>query len=383
MKSVRNLIPFYFVGFLFAVHTALILYSNSSFLNQFIDESKLGLLYAGGSILALIGLAIIPKLLAKIGSRATMIIITLITIAICIVNVTVTIPWVILSLFTVFFAGNIMFFLANDIVIDQVTDNDEVMGTVRGSYITALHVGYIVAPGLAGFILARMGFPALYSLAGILLVPLVFLLIKTRSIRNNPQEKISTRKSLGFVLRNKNLRNIVGANFILQFFYSWMVIYTPIFLHETLGIPWDSIGTIFSLMLLAFIFIPLPIGKIADKITGEKPLLFLAFTIMGTSTALLYFLPHFTLPLLAFILFGTRVGASAIETLTESYFYKNTPQSETGAVGILKSTYPIAYIVAPLIASLVITFYTPQHLFLILGIICFSAFFFIAPLTRK
>src|SRR5690606_29265729 len=133
----------------------------------------------------------------------------------------------------IFFASNIMFFLANDIVIDQVVDSDEVMGTIRGSYITAVSMGYILAPGLAGFILARLGFSALYGLAGFVLIPLLFLLLKTRSIRNNSQEKISTKKSLSFIIKNKGLRNIVGANFILQFFYSWMVIYTPIFLHET------------------------------------------------------------------------------------------------------------------------------------------------------
>ncbi len=383
MKSIHKLVPFYLIGFLFAIHTALILYSNSSFLNQFIDESKLGLLYTGGSVLALIGLALIPKFLAKIGSRTTMLILILLTITICIVNVFVTIPWVVLTLFTILFSGNIMFFLANDIVIDQVTNNDTVMGTIRGSYITAVSAGYVITPGLAGFILARMGFPALYSLAGILLIPLIFLIIKTQTIRNNTQKQVNTWQSLKFIFKHKNLRNIVGANFILQFFYCWMVIYTPIFLHETIGIPWDSIGTIFSIMLLAFIFIPLPVGKIADRITGEKPLLYFGFIIMGVSTALLYFLPHFTLPLLAFILFGTRIGASAVETLTESYFYKHTPQSETGAVGILKSTYPLAYIIAPLIASLIITFYSPQHLFLVLGIICITACLFVIPITKK
>jgi MFS family permease len=383
MKPLRNLIPFYLVGFLFAVHTALILYSNSSFLNQFINESYLGFLYTGGSLIAILGLITLPKILARIGSRLTMMILTLIIIAICIVNITVGNPFVILALFTLFFASNIMFFLANDIVIDQVAHNDSVMGTIRGSYITAVHIGYIAAPGLAGFILARLGFSALYALAGLMLVPLLFLLFKTRSIRSNPHEKISIRKSLALVSKNKDLRNILGANFILQIFYSWMVIYTPIFLHETLGIPWDSIGTIFSLMLLAFILIPIPVGKIADSVTGEKTLLFFGFTIMGVSTALLYFLPHFTLPLLALILFGTRIGASSIETLTESYFYKHIPHSETEAIGILKSTYPVAYIIGPLLASIIISFFTPQHLFLVLGIICIGSFVFLFPLSSK
>lgn len=384
MPSLRNLLPFYFVGFLFASHTALVLYSNSSFLNQFIDDSYIGLLYTGGSILALIGLAIVPKALRRFGSRPVMITLALIILAICAVNIFVHVPWIILACFTLFFSGNIMFFLANDIVIDQTADNDDIMGTVRGSYISALHIGYVVAPGLAGFILARLGFSALYGLAGFVLIPLIILLIKTISVKqvNLENNTVSTRKSFQKVFQNKNLRNILGANFILQFFYSWMIIYSPLYLQDILGIPWDSIGTIFSIMLLAFVFIPLPIGRLADRSMGEKPLLFLAFLVLAGSTSLLYFLPYFTLPLLALILFITRVGASAVETLTESYFFKNSPQSETGAVGILRSTYPVAYIIAPIIASVIVTVAPMKYLFLILSIICLLGIFFILPITN-
>jgi MFS family permease len=273
------------------------------------------------------------------------------------------------------------FFLSNDIFIDQVADNDH-MGTVRGTYLTAVNLGYIAAPGLSGFILARMGFPALYTVAAILLIPLIFLIIATPPITQLHKSKINIWKSLTVIARNKNLRNIIGANFLLQFFYCWMVIYTPIYLHETLGIPWDSIGTIFSLMLLAFALTQIPLGKIADRYLGEKPLLFIGFIIMGTATSLLYFLPYFTLPLLALILFGTRIGASCVEVLTESYFFKKVDKTETGAMSIFKNTYPIAYIIAPILGSVIIAFGTPKLLFLILGIICLSGILFVVPIIN-
>jgi len=381
MKSVRPLLPLYLVGFIFSLHTALILYSNSSFLNQFISESKLGLLYSAGSLIAIVGLLLIPKMIARIGSRITMLILIMVIFTICLVNAFVGIPWVILAVFGIMFASNVMFYLSNDIIIDQSADHDH-MGFIRGSYLTALNIGYVLAPSITGFVLARMGFDALYVIAAILLVPVAILLIKNKSITTIHSSKVNIWKSLLKLWHTKDLRNIVGANFLLQFFYAWMVIYTPLFLNHTLGIPWDSIGTIFSIMLLAFVLTQIPLGRLADTLLGEKWLLVGGFIIMGGSTLLLFFLPHFTLPLLALILFGTRIGASCIEVLTESYFFKKVPKTETGIISIFRNAYPVAYIIAPLIGSAIIAISSIKHLFLILGVICISGIFFIFPIRN-
>ena len=93
-----------------------------------------------------------------------------------------------------------------------------------------------------------------------------------------------------------------------------------------------------------------------------------------------YFLPYFTLPLLALILFGTRIGASCVEVLTESYFFKKVDKSEAGEMSIFRNTYPVAYIVAPIIAGGILQFFPVQYLFLILGIIMLSGIFFIIPI---
>jgi MFS family permease len=381
MKIAPSLKRLYVIGFLFSLHTALILYSNSSFLNQYIPESYLGLLYSIGALLAIVGLLLVPKLIAKFGSKITMASIGTITLAICLANAFVHNPVVLLVLFCILFAVNIMFFLSNDIVIDQVADTDH-MGNIRGTYLTSLNLGYILAPSITGFILSRMGFSALYIIAGLIIIPLILFILIVPSMRQVHPSKTNIWKSLQTLWKSHDVRNIIGANFILQFFYSWMVLYTPIFLHRELDIPWDSVGSIFSIMLLAFVLTQIPLGKLADRFLGEKGLLIFGFIMMGGSTLLLFALPYFTLPLLALILFGTRIGASCIEVLTESYFFKKVPKSETGSISIFRNTYPIAYIIAPILGSIVLSLLSTKYLFLILGIICLSGILFIIPIKN-
>lgn len=379
MKKRLSLHTLYFIGFLFSLHTALIVYSNSSFLGQYIPEPMIGILYSVGSILTIIGLALIPKIVNRFGSRIAMAGILLVIIGICAANAFVKVPLPLEIIFCVLVAANTMFFLTNDILVDQVADSES-MGKTRGSYLTILNVGYVIAPTITGFILSRMGFSALYGIAGILLIPLLLVVLRNPSTKHIHPSKVNIWKSLYAVSKNRDLRNIVGANFLLQFFYAWMVIYTPIFLHNQLLIPWDTIGTIFSIMLFAFVVTEIPLGRLADRIIGEKKILIVGFIIMGVSTSLLFFMPHFTLPLLALVLFSTRIGASCIEVMTESYFFKKVPKSETGEISIFRNTYPLAYIIAPLLAAPILHFLPPQYLYLILGIFCILGVFFIFPI---
>jgi MFS family permease len=272
-----------------------------------------------------------------------------------------------------------MFFLTNDIVLDQYSPTDST-GSVRGGYLTVLNLGYVLAPIITGYILARMGFSSLYTLTAIILIPVIWLAFLAPAASHTHHSKVNIFASLKKLWKTNDLRNIVFANFILQFFYSWMVIYTPLYLHNELGIPWDNMGSIFSIMLFAFVLTQIPFGKLADKFLGEKELLITGFIIMGISTLTLYILPYFTLTLLAFILFITRIGASCIEVMTETYFFKKVSSSETGIISIFRNTYPTSYIIAPLIASGVVALAPTKYLFLILGIICLLGILFVIPI---
>lgn len=376
--SLRTL---YSIGFIFSLHTALILYSNSSFLEQFIPESYMGLLYSLGSVVAIFGVIMVPKMISRFGSKKTMLLLILTTISICIVNAFVVNPFVIASLFVLLFSGNIMFFLSNDIIIDQVADQDS-MGKTRGTYLTALNLGYVIAPTITGFVLARMGFSALYIIAAVILIPLFMLVISSQSYSHVHISKTNIWKDLSRLFKNRDVKNIVIANFLLQFFYAWMVIYTPVYLHETLLVPWDTIGHLFSVMLLAFILTQIPLGRLADRWIGEKYLLIAGFITIAIATSLLFFLPHFTLPLLAMVLFFTRIGASCIEVMTESYFFKKVPKTEAGTMSIFRNTYPVAYIIAPIIGSAIIMLAPHRYLFLVLGIIMLLGIFVILPIRN-
>ena len=65
-----------------------------------------------------------------------------------------------------------------------------------------------------------------------------------------------------------------------------MVIYTPIYLHEHIGLPWSDIGIIFTIMLLPFVLFEFPAGKLADGKWGEKEPPIIGIILIAVSTAL-------------------------------------------------------------------------------------------------
>ena len=59
-----------------------------------------------------------------------------------------------------------------------------------------------------------------------------------------------------------------------------MIIYTTLYLHDTMKFSWQSIGSIYAFMLLPFVLLSLsyPLGRLSDKI-GEKKILIIGFII--------------------------------------------------------------------------------------------------------
>jgi MFS family permease len=158
---------------------------------------------------------------------------------------------------------------------------------------------------------------------------------------------------------------------MLQFFFGWMIIYTPLYLHENLGFDWSSIGIIFTIMLLPYVLFEVPLGKLADTILGEKEILILGFIITAISTMAMAFMHTTELIPWIIILFITRVGASSIEVMNETYFFKKVRAEDTTAIEIFRIMRPAGYILAPLVASAFIPFIEARYLFLIIGLTMF------------
>lgn len=165
------------------------------------------------------------------------------------------------------------------------------------------------------------------------------------------------------------MKAIFMVSFLLQFFYAWMVIYTPIYLHENIGFSWEIIGIIFSVMLVPFVLIERPLGWIADRYLGEKELLVAGFAIMGISTASIAFITDHNAILWGAILFMTRIGAATIEIMSDTYFFKKIDASKIYLMSLYRTVRPVAYIVAPIVASLLFVALDLKSLFVILGIL--------------
>jgi MFS family permease len=249
---------------------------------------------------------------------------------------------------------------------------------VRGIYLTAANVAYLIGPALAGLVLIdneQIG--KVFALGLLLLLPALFVTIKYfRNYQDNTYQEYSTWSTLKYIFRHPDLRNILASNFLLYFFYSWMIVYAPIFLHNTIGFSLSETTTIISIAMLPFVLFQYYFGYLADKKFGEKELLITGFLIAGLSTLLMGIIDVKIFALWAGIIFFTRIGASMIESMIETYLFKKINDQNLDIIGLYRSTRSIVYIVSPLIASLVIIYSGLNALFIILGLIMIGGVYF-------
>ena len=68
-------------------------------------------------------------------------------------------------------------------------------------------------------------------------------------------------------------------------------------------------------------------------------------------------------------MFVTRIGASMIEITTEVHLFKRIDADNINILGLFRSVRPVAYLISPVIASILLLTIDFKYLFLILGVI--------------
>ncbi len=77
----------------------------------------------------------------------------------------------------------------------------------------------------------------------------------------------------------------------------------------------------------------------------------------------------------ALVLFVTRTGASILETVCDSAFFKRVTDADSAVISTYRTMMPVAYTVGPLIAGLIFALYSYKTLFLSIGMVmAFSMF---------
>jgi len=362
----------YTAAFLSAFHAFILIYINSSFLNQFVSEKTVGALYIIGSLASIAVFIIIPIILRSLGNYLTLMIFAIFEMLVIFGMAFIKETAIIIPLFIAYWVASQIIFINIDIFFESYQKKESDTGAKRGVLMTIINSALVLSIFIVGFILKDSEFWKVYLASALALALFLFVIfIKFRKFKDLAYENFNILNTLKRIYKNKNITNIFIAQLFLKFFFSWMVIYMPIYLHDYIGFDWPKISIIFTIMLLPFIIFEIPVGKIADIHFGEKELLSAGFIITAIFTIIISFISIKSFILWAIILFATRVGASLIEITTESYFFKHVKGDDADIISFFRINSPLAYIAGPIAAIISLQFLPFQYIFLALGIIMF------------
>jgi MFS family permease len=370
IKHSHKVIPVFIASFFIALHYIVVIYINSSFLRTFLSSRELSILYTFVAAISFVTFLFAPRLVRRVSNFDFLIVIFLLEIIALLTLAFATFTALLIGAFLVYFVSVYAIFYSMDVFLETLTKKEGHTGVLRGAYLTIANLGVIIGPALLSVLAHDNDYSTVYIVAALLLLPAFFIALKYfKNIQEPHISHINISDDVADLIRLPDVRRIVFVNFLLQFFFSWMVVYTPIYLHETLGIPWSSIGLIFSIMLLPFVIFELPVGELADKKFGEKEFLFIGLMIMAVSTAFIALLDT-TLPLIwAVVLFLTRVGASIVEVAADTYFFRQVSGKNANLISIYRAMIPLSLIVAPLVFFISSNFLDLRVSFLVLACI--------------
>ncbi|MEO8637318.1 MAG: MFS transporter [Candidatus Taylorbacteria bacterium] len=364
-----NLFSLYLIGFFFSLHIALPAYINSTFLSGFVTERYVGLLYALSSLLTIVSFSMIPRVLSKFGNYKTATTLAVVGAISLVILATSHNPYIVEGAFIINFVIISLVSFNIDIFLEEFSPVRST-GKVRGTFLTFTNSAWVISALFASFILAAGNYSKIYLASAILALPVIGLLgSQFRKFKDPQYHTSSLLRTSAEVWKNKNVLDVFLMNFLLQFFYAWMVIYTPLYLYENVGFTWSEISLMFAIMLLAFPILDWPLGRLADTRFGEKEMLTIGFIIMAISTTLIIFIPGHNFLLWTCLLLGTRIGAAMVEVMSEIYFFKKVPDTSLNTLSFFRTMRPIAYLGSPILATIVLAFFDIKFLFIFLGIL--------------
>lgn len=360
----------YFLGLLLAVSTALPAYIQSNFLRQFVPLNTISLFFMTANLATIVAILVFPKFIKELTNYflAKIVLIVYASSLLGLALATNTnLALISIILFSV--ASNLIW-INMDVLVESFSA-DASTGRVRTIYFTFINAGWILSPLLTTYLIGKGEYTLSFLIAGFLVVPFFLIFL---SQAKHLKDKIkyredSVKTSLKKIWAKKNTRGIFFVAFLLQLFYSTAVIYIPLYLFQNLGMGWEMLGPIFSVMLIPFIILEIPAGLIADKYLGEKEMMSAGFIILAVSLFLFYYINVPNLWIWMAVLFFSRIGAALVEAMRETYFFKTVGAKDISYINIFRVTTPLAYIVGPGISILVLILWPLNYLFLVMSII--------------
>lgn len=356
-------------NFFFALFATLIAYIPLSYLSSFMPAAYTGLVIAGGAVFALILFPFLPRLVARYGAQRLAL---LFAIAEMIVLLALAIEpgaFTVSILIAIAISLQPLISYELDLLLEATVAEEGTTGRVRTIFLTAWNIAALVAPLFVGALLVNSdAYGRVFLAAAAVLVPFIVLFAARRLPHGAPLSPSPMRDTLTCIMRDRDLTAVTFGHLVLYLFYIWAPLYIPIYLHNVLGIPWSSLGWMFSIMLIPYVLIEYPAGWVADRLLGDKELMLAGFLIAGGALASVSLLtPTTPIFLILCILISSRIGAALIESMNEGHFFRRVSERDINSVSIFRGVWPLADVIGPIVGSLILVFGNYQLLFALTG----------------
>src|SRR3989344_4275860 len=171
----------YAAGFCLSLSLAVAAYVNSSFLEHFVTEGQVGLIYSGASLLTIACSLLVNKLTKHWGNKRILIGLATLTLGSLLGLIAFVDEWPAI----IFLVGYIVFGYLISINLDVYLENiseDKITGEIRGIFLTFNNLGWLLSPLVASYLLQAGEYFKIYSLASLILVPFIYLLTRLRHV---------------------------------------------------------------------------------------------------------------------------------------------------------------------------------------------------------
>jgi MFS family permease len=373
----KKLNKIYILSFLFTLHMSISAYVNSTFLSNIISEKYVGIIFTASAVMTLFLLSESAQLLKYFGNKTTSLWFVLFNMLSLVGLINYTEAWIVILSFIVFSTTNSLVLLSLDIFIEHFSD-EKSLGKTRALYLTIISLAWMISPLITSNLITREegGYIAVYKIAfGIVLFMAIGLVFSVKHFQDKTYEKTAFLKTYQFLKKNKHVLAITMLNFLL--------LYTPIYLLNHVGLGWSDIGVIFTIMLMPFVLFSLPLGFIIDKYHIRKStLIAVGFSILIISTFFVSFITTTSVCIWAIVLFTTRTGATIIETSSEIYFFAHVKEEDAHLLSTFRDMVPVSLVIAPVIATSFFLLFPFKYIFAFLAVIMLTGFYYIPHLRH-
>jgi MFS family permease len=359
-----------FLGFIFGLSISLLAYIASSYFKQVVHGDNISIFYIVAFSIILVGLFKLNKLIEGFGRART-----LMSLLAAQIGVLFTLQFVDVSiggaiLLMSYYILYSIIWVVFDIVLEAYSTDDKT-GHIRGLFLSVSNMGILVGPILSMYLLENYGFDIIFMATMMLYVVIfVAVLIALNNIKGHVIKKnLSIRQTLSKFKHNSKLLKAYWMSFTLRFFYAVMTVYMPLFLRE-IGMSWGEIGVVFTVMLIPFVIVEYPAGVLADEKYGEKEMLIIGMLIVIASVISMLFIEKSTVFVWMGVLFASRVGAALLESMQDSYFYKQIDGNNVAIINAFRSTRAVAYVSSAIIMGVSLLFFDNlQVMFIVLIVV--------------